>query len=484
MGENKLAKKLHAIMIAVPYQGHLNPFVNLAIKLASKGCTITFVHIEYIHQQISKSQHSTSSNYTEVDLFLEARNSGLDIRYMTISDGFPVEFDRNVNMVEYWESMIRDFPTKVDRFIGTLIESFDPIFVPILVADTVFSWPGTIANKYNLVNVSFWTEPALVFAINYHLDLLIQNGHFPPTENQDHTINYIPGVDSITTKDLMSHLREADTTTIVHQIVFNSFTQVTKADFILHNTIQELESNTLSSLNQKQPTYAVGPVNFSMKYNKTNVSKSLLSESNCTEWLESKPRKSVLYVSFGSVVQVNKQVIEEIAYGLLLSEVKFIWVVRPNADILLPIGFKNDVKDRGLIVTWCNQTMMLSNSAIGGFLTHCGWNSIVESICCGVPMICYPVTYDQPTNRKLVVDDWKIGINLCDDQEMVTREEIAMKIKEFMIGEISSSSSYGIKQEIKKVQIIMNGALNEDGSSKRNFDRFLEDLKDKIHGNV
>ncbi|KAK6140239.1 hypothetical protein DH2020_026037 [Rehmannia glutinosa] len=302
--EDKLIMKPHAIMIALPYQGHLNPFVHLAIKLASKGCKITFVLTEHFHHQISKSHNNTiTTSSSEVDIFSEAGNSGLDIRYTTISDGFPLEFDRNLNLDEFWESLFNDFPSRVDEFVGEIIESSDVSLSPIfLVTDTAYSWTGTIAKKYNILNVSFWTEPAMVFAICYYSDLLRQNGHFPPT-------------------------------------------------------------------------------------------------------------KIVSYIDDTHV---------------------------------LPVGFEDDVKDRGLIVPWCNQIDVLSNQAVGGFLTTVGRNSIFESIWCGIPMICYPITYDQPTNRKLVVDDWKVGISLCDGVSL-NREEVAKKIKKLMSGETSD----GIRNEMK-----------------------------------
>ncbi|XP_011094740.1 UDP-glycosyltransferase 86A1-like [Sesamum indicum] len=485
MGE-KYAVKLHAIMIAVPYQGHANPFTHLAIKLASKGFTITFVHTEDAHHRISKSyqKRNSTSNSNEVDIFSEARDSGLDIRYTTISDGFPLEFDRIHNIDEYWESMFHDFPSRVDEFIGNLIESSDPSLVPFLVADTVYSWPATIAKKYNLVNVSFWTEPALVFAIsNYYFDLLSTNGHFPRTDDPLYSIDYIPGVELISNKDLMPYLHEVDTTTVTHKILIKAFEEVKKADFILHNTVQELELYTLSILNQKQPTYAIGPVNLSSECIKTRVSKSLFFEIDCSKWLESKPPGSVLYVSFGSIVQTNKQIIEAIAQGLLLSEVSFIWAIRPKIvsstddnENVLPDGFEDNIKDKGLIVPWCNQNAVLSNPAVGGFLTHCGWNSILESMSCGVPMICYPIMYDQPTNRKLVVDNWKIGVNLCDGVS-VNGAEVASKIKQLMC----EKTSVGIRNEMMKFRSILHDALAEEGSSNRNFDQFIQDLRHKMH---
>lgn len=294
-------------------------------------------------------------------------------------------------------------------------------------------------------------------------------------------INYIPGVESISTKDLMSYILEPDhdAVPILIKVVVKAFEQVKNANFILCNTVQELESESLSALNKKQPTYAIGPINF---FTKTNLQKSLWPESDCTDWLNSKPPGSVLYISFGSYAQVNLQEIREIAHGLLLSRVNFIWVLRTytgdsnDTNNVFPVGFLDDVKDRGLIVPWCNQKVVLSSRAVGGFVTHCGWNSILESMWSGVPMICYPFFVDQPTNGKLVVEDWKIGINLCDGGQ-VTRDEVVRKIDILMRGR----TSIELREEIKKVSKTLRNALDTDGSSHRNFDQFVHDLKARLH---
>ncbi|KAK4478661.1 hypothetical protein RD792_014152 [Penstemon davidsonii] len=364
--------KPHAILFPLPYQGHINPFVNLAIKLASKGFTITFVHFEFVHHRLSKSQNSNTNN--EIDFFSEARNSGLDIRYTTINDGFPLEFDRLNNYDEFWISLLQDFSARVDDFIGKILQ-YEQSMVTFLIVDTFFSWPPTISKKYNLVNVSFFTQPALVYSIGYHLDILRENGHYPLKENTVEEINYIPGVKSISTKEFMHFLKEGEIKTPQHEVSKRAYQEVKKADFVLHNTVQELESEALYDLNKKQPNYAIGPI--SSFLTKITVSKSLWSESECTKWLESKPLNSVLYVSFGSFAQTNKHVIQEIAHGLVLSQVNFIWVVRENivkldCTNILPDGFKDEIGDKGLVIPWCNQNMVLSSLAVGGFLTHCG----------------------------------------------------------------------------------------------------------------
>lgn len=178
-------EKPHAMMIPIPLPGHINPFVHLAIKLASNGFTITFVHTQSVHHQLI----TTDGND---DVFVEARKSGVDIRYKTISDGLALEFDRSANEKEFWNSILHVFPSNVDELVGKLVDDDDDDddYSPptCLISDTFYAWPATIANKYKLVNVSLWTESALVFAIYSNLDLFIQNAHLPnPNPNPNGT---------------------------------------------------------------------------------------------------------------------------------------------------------------------------------------------------------------------------------------------------------------------------------------------------------
>ncbi|KAJ8570831.1 hypothetical protein K7X08_037803 [Anisodus acutangulus] len=474
---NQAHQKPHAILFPYPLQGHVIPFVNLAIKLASNGFTITFINTQSVHQRISKSQ----PNINDVegnDIFSGARKSGLDIRDVTIYDGFPIDFDRSLNHDTYFETIMNDFVFHVDELVGKLVVP-DPS-PNILVADTFFVWPSTIAKKYNLVNVSYWTEPALVLSVYYHLDLLRKNGHYDCIDKRHDIIDYIPGVKAIKRTDLSSYIQSNDTNMVENRIIHKAiFTGVKKAEFIICNTVQELESETIVALQENQPIYAIGPL-FSPGFTNSSVSTSLWSESDCTDWLDTKPQGSVLYVSFGSYAHTTKENIMEIAHGLEVSEVDFIWVLRP--DIVsseeidyLPVGYKDRIKDRGLIVPWCCQTVVISHPAVGGFLTHCGWNSILESIWCSVPFICFPLLTDQFTNRKLVVDDWKIGINLCD-KGSITRDEVAENVKILMRGKAAEE----MKQKIKKIRKKLEDALAINGSSQVNFTKFMDDLKSKI----
>lgn len=177
---DRRSKNPHAIFIPYPLQGHLIPSVLLAIKLASKGFTITFINTESIHNSITKSSSTTD------DVFMEARKSGLDIRYLTVTDGLPIGFDRSLYHDQFMECLLHVFSAHVDQVVGNLVKC-DPT-ITCLIADSFHVWPLMISNKYKLVNISFWTEPALILKLYYHLDLLKKNGHYDPLGK------YIPSI--------------------------------------------------------------------------------------------------------------------------------------------------------------------------------------------------------------------------------------------------------------------------------------------------
>ncbi|XP_010907028.1 UDP-glycosyltransferase 86A1 [Elaeis guineensis] len=461
-------RKPHAVLIPMPFQGHIFPAVQLAIKLASKGFTITFVNTEATNYQISQAHHSPINH----DIFSDARASGLDIRYELISDGLPTSYDRSRNDEQLWYAYLYLFSTHVEALMQKLLLTSPP--VTCLIADTFFVWPSTMAKKLGLTYVSFWTEPATVFTLFYHMDLLIAHGHHACQENRKDTITYIPGVPAIEPTDLMSYL-QLDIPPMPRQMLFKAMEETKGADFVLCNTAEELELETISALQREKPFYAVGPI-FPVDFTRSTVAATLWTESDCSQWLDSKPAGSVLYISFGSYANVSKRDLEEIAYGILDSKANFLWAIR--RDIVstdepepLPKEFLEECDERGIVVPWCCQREVLSHPSIGGFLTHCGWNSVLESIWCAVPLLCFPLISDQLTNRKLVVQDWKIGTEI-GGLGIVSRNEVSEKIESLMGGEIGDQA----RKEIKELKKALETALSPDGSSPKNFDQFIEDL--------
>ncbi|WOL07057.1 hypothetical protein Cni_G15793 [Canna indica] len=473
MADSSADARPHALFVAGPFQGHFVPAANLAIKLAAKGFIITFVTTEAFHHMRSDSG---ASSHDQRDIFSAARSKGLDIRYDVVSDGVPVPPDWRSNLEPVFYAHAHLLQAHVEELLRKLLLAAEPP-VTLLIADTLFVWPSTLAKKYGLPYVSFWTQPALVFTLYYHMHLLIANGHFGAIpENRKDTITYVPGVQAIAPADLMSHFHKMNTSAVIHQLVVKSFEEVKGADFVLVNTVQELEDETILALQREKPFYAVGPIfpdGFTMEMVKAN----LWPEHDCSQWLDSMPPSSVLYVSFGSIYPISERDFSEIVRGVLDSKVNFLWVLRPGSvgtgseDDPLPEGFREASRGRGMVVPWCSQKEVLLHPAVGGFLTHCGWNSILESMWCGVPLLCFPLIVDQPMNRTLVCQNLRIGLKLGDIGK-VRRDHVSNAIRGLMGGEVGES----VRREMEEVKKATRSALTPSGSSFKNLDQFIVDL--------
>ena len=137
-------------------------------------------------------------------------------------------------------------------------------------------------------------------------------------------------------------------------------------------------------------------------------------------WLDAQPLKSVIYVSFGSITIMTKDELMEFWYGLVNSKQRFLWAIRPDLvaqkydEGQILVELVEGTKDRGCMVGWAPQEEVLTHQAIGGFLTHSGWNSTLESIVAGVPMICWPNFADQQVNSRFISQVWKLGLDMKD----------------------------------------------------------------------
>lgn len=197
-----------------------------------------------------------------------------------------------------------------------------------------------------------------------------------------------------------------------------------------------------------------------------------LDPTPTTNWLSTKPQNSVVYVSFGSMACLPKAQIEELAWGLKQSDYHFLWVVRASEEDKLPKGFANEVAAKGLIVTWSPQLEVLASEAVGCFFTHCGWNSTLEALVMGVPMIGMPQWTDQPTVAKFVEDVWNVGVRVKVNEEgLVRREEVKRRIIEVM-----EQRNGKLVENSNRWKDLVNKAICKDGSSDRNINEFISKI--------
>ena len=200
------------------------------------------------------------------------------------------------------------------------------------------------------------------------------------------------------------------------------------------------------------------------------------SSLSVTKWLDAKPPRSVVYVSFGSMANLSPRQMEELAVGLQSAAFDFLWVVRSaEEEAKLPQGFLREMGgsgSKGLIVNWSEQLEVLSHEAVGCFFTHCGWNSTIEALSLGVPMVGMPQWTDQPTDARLVEALWEVGVRVEVEKEsgVVGRQEIELRIRQVMESEAMTSNA-------QKWRDVAVRAVSDGGSSDNNIRQFLSKLR-------
>lgn len=223
-----------------------------------------------------------------------------------------------------------------------------------------------------------------------------------------------------------------------YDLLANMMKETRSCSGLIWNSFEDLEQSALLTCRNDFPipVFAIGPFHpYFPQFNSPSSSSLLSQDQSAIPWLNTQPPNSVIYVSFGSLSKIAESDLLEIAWGLANSHQPFLWVIRPGSvcdsewSESLPKGFLEDLGGRGHIVKWAPQLEVLRHGSVGGFWTHNGWNSTMESICEGVPMICSPSFGDQMVNARYVSDVWKVGVHL---EGKLERGEIEKAIRKIM----------------------------------------------------
>ena len=235
---------------------------------------------------------------------------------------------------------------------------------------------------------------------------------------------------------------------------------------------------------------AVGPVALASKDAATRGASNGPSPDadGCQQWLDTKPEGSVVYVSFGTLAHFSPPELRELARGLDLSGMNFVWVIAGGADTeeseWMPDGFAELMArgDRGFIIRgWAPQRLILAHPAVGGFVTHCGWNSTLEAVSAGVPMVTWPRYADQFYNEKLVVELLKVGVGVGSTDyasKLETRRVIGGEVIAEAIGRVMGDNEYAeaIQEKAKALGEKARRAVAKGGSSYDDVGRLVDEL--------
>lgn len=447
---DQLQKPCHLVAMPYPGRGHINPMLNLCKLLVSNFhfIQVTFVVTEEWLGFLSSDAAPPSS-----------------IRFAALPQVIPSEIGRANDILGFINSTQTNLTRPFDQLLDRLNSP-----VSAIIYDTFMYWVIDVAERRRIPAVSFFPMSASVFSVYYHFDLLRQHGHFPLdiSVRGDEIVDYIPGLPPTRAADLLTFFHGTGEKLLDHAL--KAFSLLHKAHCQLFTSIDEIEEQVISSLHMPIPIHAVGAV---IPYYDHQATDHSSSDIAYFRWLDAQPKNSVLYVSQGSFLSVSNAQTNEIAEGIKESGIPFLWVTRGDTSV-----FKDGAGEKGFLVSWCDQLRVLCHPSVGGFWTHCGWNSTCEAIFAGVPTLTCPIFADQMPNSKLLVSDLKVGRRVIRvypvPGNLVTRNEIGQIVRNFM--DPDNNERADMVERATALRDIFRKAVSEGGSATRNLAAFVSSI--------
>ncbi|CAL5337125.1 unnamed protein product [Camellia sinensis] len=432
----------HFLLLCCPAQGHVNPTLELAKLLLTHGggATVTFATTVHGLRRITTTLPTLPG-----------------LSYASFSDGFDDGDHPTTDQTRVMSEFKRVGSQTLTHLLTTLSHGGSP--VTFIIYTILLPWAAAVARDMQVPSAFFSIQSATTFAI------------FHTYFNNPSISIKLPGLPLFSNDDVPSFLLpESPHSSVIPTIKEHIQTLEEDPDpLILVNTFDAFEQDSIRAIDNMN-VIAIGP----LIQSKNSIKIDLFERSgeDYIQWLDSKPDCSVVYVSFGSMVVLEKPQIDEILKGLVQSCRPFLWVIRSEElkkNVEAELG-----KGNGLIVSWCSQLEVLGHHSIGCFVTHCGWNSTVESVVAGVPMVGCPVFSDQMTNAKMVEEVWGLGVRaVVNEEKVVERGEIERCLDVVMGG---GQRGEEIRRNVVKWKGLALEAVKEGGSSNNNFKQFLERL--------
>jgi len=365
-----------------------------------------------------------------------------------------------------------------------------------LVMDFFCTSGLSVATELDIPSYFFITSGACFLAFFLYLPTLHQKTSKSFKDMKDHYLD-IPGLPPLLASDLPNPFLDRDNQAYQHFLDFA--TQFPQASGIMINTFELLESRVVKAIsdglcvpnNRTPPISCIGPLIVADDKRGGSGKSSPEDVHECLSWLDSQPSQSVVFLCFGSLGLFTKEQLWEIATGLENSGQRFLWVVRnppshnlkvaikeqgdPDLDSLLPEGFLERTKERGYVVkSWAPQVAIVNHSSVGGFVTHCGWNSTLEAVYAGLPMVAWPLYAEQRLNRVVLVEEMKLALSMNESEDgFVSADEVEKKVR----GLMESKEGKMIRERALAMKNEAKAALSEGGSSHVALSKLLESWK-------
>ncbi|CAN4110060.1 unnamed protein product [Withania somnifera] len=346
-----------------------------------------------------------------------------------------------------------------------------------------------IANAFGAPSYIFFTSAAAFLALSLHFEALRNTSKIDYSES-DEELSILGFKNPYPSKLLPKPAKSVTPSSILY---FNGISRFKETKGIIINTFAELEPFALQSLTDVKIApliYPIHPVVNSDDSNKKQETESII------KWLDDQPNSSVVFLCFGTLGSFETEQVKEIATALERSGHRFLWSLRrpppkgkiemprnyDHSEEVLPEGFLDRTKGIGKVVGWASQVTVLSHPAVGGFVSHCGWISTLESVCCGVPIAAWPLYAEQQMNAFLLVKELELAVEIRMDYvkdfegknpvDVVSAEEIEGAIRKLM----ADGEENEVRKRVKEMQEKSRIAMEEGGSSYTSLRLLIEDF--------
>ncbi|XP_074297698.1 UDP-glycosyltransferase 73C5-like [Silene latifolia] len=467
----------HATIFPFMAQGHTIPLLDLAKVLSFRGVKVTIITTPSNAKQISSHFNTKFSSTISTHVIPFPVVDGLPLGYENTkdltSDDQRLPFLRaTLKLKQPFESYLRDLVDTGDRPICAICDFF-------------LGWAVTVSSSFDITGILFYGMGVLSTKISFSVFI---NQEYVKTLMNGEKLENVSGLacpfplildDFPVFKDINNPLKkffqengDDGATTTCWGVLCNSF--------------EELEGEFVSALEDSYgrssvKAWCVGPLLLydDQEENKTFPKDGNISKSSISSMLDEQ-HQNVIYVSFGTQSYISKSQMDDIALGLDSVGHPFIWIVR-SSSWTPPEGRGERVKGRGLVIReWVDQRIILAPPVIGGFLSHRGWNSVLESLSMGVPILTWPIGVEQPLNAKLVVNVLKAGLAMDSTLEEARKEgvvhgcnAISSGVKKLM-GEESGRLA---RKRAKEMGLMARNAVEKDGSSSKKLDELIKSLR-------
>ncbi|XP_040383760.1 UDP-glycosyltransferase 90A1-like [Oryza brachyantha] len=340
-----------------------------------------------------------------------------------------------------------------------------------IVADAFLYWVNESAARLGVPKVSFFgistfSQVMRELRIRHDPCAAMKPGDVDDDGNPaTFTVPEFPHI-KVTFEDLMATFGEPAAVAMMLELDGKLGKAITESHGLIINTFHGLEAPYIEFWNDhvKPRAWAVGPLCLAQP---PASSAPAAARPSWMQWLDKKAAagRPVLYVALGTLAAIPELQLREVADGLEQAQVDFIWAVRPK-NIDLGLGFEERTMDRGLVVReWVDQLAILRHESVGGFVSHCGWNSVLESVAAGVPLAVWPMLADQPFNARFLADELRIAVRVSTSdgtmRGLVPSEEISRVARELMSGEVGAAA----RKRVVELSVLAKESMVEGGRS-------------------